>query len=82
MVRDQLLFRTGDAYSARLLEESERILRSARYLYDATVSAVAVHDGRVDIAVKTRDVWTLNPSVSFGRKGGKNTGTTFFNLNW
>jgi outer membrane protein assembly factor BamA len=74
VVRDQLLFHTGDRYSARVLEESERILRSARYVYDASVRAVAVHDGRVDVAVTTRDVWTLNPGVSFGRRGGKNTG--------
>jgi len=74
VIRDQLLFHPGDRYSARLLEESERILRSARYLYDASVRPVAVHDGRVDVAVTTRDVWTLNPGVSFGRRGGKNTG--------
>jgi hypothetical protein len=74
VIRDQLLFRPGDPYSPRLLEESERLLRSARYLYDASIRAVAVHDGRVDVAVRTRDVWTLNPGVSFGRRGGKNTG--------
>jgi hypothetical protein len=73
VIRDQLLFRTGDPYTARLLEESERILRTARYLYDASVRAVAVHDGRVDVVVTTRDVWTLNPGISFGRSGGKNT---------
>jgi len=73
VIRDQLLLRPGDPYSARLLEESERILRGARYLYDASVRAVAIHDGRVDVAVTTRDVWTLNPGISFGRHGGKNT---------
>jgi outer membrane protein assembly factor BamA len=74
VIREQLLFRSGDTYSQRALDESERILRSARYLYDASVRPVAYHDGIVDIAVTTRDVWTLNPGVSFGRKGGKNTG--------
>jgi hypothetical protein len=73
VVRQQLLFRSGDPYSPRLLEESERILRSARYLYDASVRPVAWHDGRVDVAVTTRDVWTLNPGVSYGRRGGANT---------
>ena len=73
VIRDQLLFRTGDKFSARLLDESERLLRTARYLYDARVWPVAVHDGKVDIAVKTRDVWTLNPGISFGRRGGQNT---------
>ena len=61
VIRQQLLFKSGDPYSQRLLDESARILRSARYLYDASVRPVAFKDGRVDIAVTTRDVWTLNP---------------------
>jgi len=73
VVRQQLLFRPGEPFSARLLEESERLLRADRYFYDASVRPVAVHDGRVDIAVTTRDVWTLNPGISFGRHGGENT---------
>jgi hemolysin activation/secretion protein len=73
VIRQQLLFKSGDPYSQRLLDESARILRSARYLYDASVQPVAFKDGRVDIAVTTRDVWTLNPGLSFNRKGGENT---------
>jgi len=73
VIRQQLLFKTGDSYSQRLIDESARILRSARYLYDASVEPVAFKDGRVDIAVTTRDVWTLNPGLSFTRTGGENT---------
>lgn len=73
VVRQQLLFSTGDRYSPRLLEESERILRTTRYLYDASIRPIAYHDGKVDIAVTTRDVWTLNPGISFGRSGGAST---------
>jgi outer membrane protein assembly factor BamA len=73
VIEQQLLFHSGDIYSQRALEESERILRSARYLYDASIRPVAYHDGRVDIEVITRDVWTLNPGLSFGRRGGKST---------
>lgn len=69
----QLLFASGMLYSARTLQESERILRSTRYLYDARIRPVAYHDGQVDIEVRTRDVWTLNPGLSFGRSGGRNT---------
>jgi hypothetical protein len=72
-VDDQLLFHSGDRYEGRLLEESERILRGTRYLQDANIRPIAWHDGVVDIEVVTRDVWTLNPGVSYGRKGGKNT---------
>ena len=72
-IQDQLLFHTGESYDARLLEESERILRGTRYLQDASIRPVAWHDGVVDIEVVTHDVWTLNPGASFGRQGGKNS---------
>jgi len=70
---DRLLFREGEPYQARLLQESERLLRDTRYLYDASVTPVRYVEGVVDIEVVTRDVWTLNPGVSFGRKGGKSS---------
>ena len=73
-IEDQLLFKSGDLYRATLLQESARILRDTRYLRDAQVRPVAYHDGVVDIEVTTQDVWTLNPGITFGRKGGKNTG--------
>ena len=72
-VQDQLLFHTGELYRGRLLEESARILRGTRYLQDANIRPIAWHDGIVDVEVLTVDVWTLNPGVSYGRKGGKNT---------
>ena len=72
-VATQLLFKSGDLYDPRILEETERLLRGARYLYDAHVRPLAYHDGKVDIEVSTRDVWTLNPGVRFGRSGGKNS---------
>jgi hypothetical protein len=73
-IQDQLLFKSGDLYRPNLLEESARILRDTRYLRDAQIRPVAFHDGVVDIEVTTQDVWTFNPGISFGRKGGANTG--------
>jgi outer membrane protein assembly factor BamA len=72
-IADQLLFRSGDPYRANLLAESARILRDTRYLRDALIRPVAFHDGVVDVEVITQDVWTFNPGIEFGRKGGKNT---------
>jgi hypothetical protein len=72
-IADRLLFREGDVYQGRLLEETERLLRDTRYLYDAVVLPIRYADGLVDVEVVTRDVWTLNPGVSFGRKGGEST---------
>src|SRR5487761_217375 len=71
-VSEQLLFRTGDRFSRHLLEESARILRANPYFYDASVRPIAYHDGKVDIRVLTRDVWTLNPGFDFSRTGGTN----------
>ncbi|MEO8016709.1 MAG: hypothetical protein ABI769_02765 [Pseudomonadota bacterium] len=72
-IEDQLLFKTGDLYRPGLLEESARILRDTRYLRDAWIRPVAFHDGVVDLEVTTQDVWTFNPGISFGRKGGRNS---------
>jgi outer membrane protein assembly factor BamA len=73
-VREQLLFAPGQPLSQQKLEESERILRSRRNLSEAWVVPVGYDEGQntVDVAVTVRDVWTLNPSVSFGRAGGQN----------
>jgi hypothetical protein len=72
-VRAQLLFQTGDTYSARVLAETERALRSLDYLHDAFIRPVAYDGRKVDILVMTRDVWTLNPGISYERKGGENS---------
>jgi hypothetical protein len=72
VIRDQLLFDEGDPYRHRVVQESERNLRSRGYLYDANIVPVAYDGHAVDLEVRTRDVWTLNPGVSFSRKGGEN----------
>ena len=68
-----LLFKSGEPLSVRLIEESERLLRNNRYLYDVSISPVAWHDGLADIEVRTRDTWTLDPGFSFSRAGGSNS---------
>ncbi len=73
-VADQLLFREGDLYDASAIAESARLLRSTRYLRDASIRPVSFRDGFVDLEVTTQDVWTFNPGFSFGRRGGQNTG--------
>jgi outer membrane protein assembly factor BamA len=81
-IREQLLFHTGQRYSRHLLDESARILRANPYFYDATIRPIAYHDGKVDILVVTRDVWTLNPGFDYSRSGGTNqTGVTLEDIN-
>jgi hemolysin activation/secretion protein len=72
VILSQLLFKAGDVYSARVMRESERILRLNTYLFDAKIVPTAYHDGMVDLEVRTRDVWTLKPGISLSRKGGEN----------
>jgi len=76
IIEQQLLFEAGEPFSERLVEESERILRTNQYFYDAWIEPVAYADGTVDLRVTTKDVWTLNPGISISRKGGENK-TTF-----
>ena len=77
-IQAQLLFAAGDKYSARKLAETERALRLLSYVYDAHIVPVHYADGRVDVRVITKDVWTLSPGISFGRAGGSNA--TNFNI--
>ena len=72
VIRRQLLFKPGERVSVRVIEETERLMRSNRIFYDISIAPVAYHDGVVDIEVKTRDTWTLQPGVSASRQGGTN----------
>jgi hypothetical protein len=71
-IQAQLLFASGDKYLARKLAETERALRLLPYVYDAQIVPVHYANGRVDIRVITKDVWTLSPGISFARSGGTN----------
>jgi len=73
VIRGQLLFKRGEPYRHRVVAETERLLRANDYLYDAVIVPVAYDGHAVTLEVRTRDVWTLNPGLSFSRKGGTNT---------
>ena len=77
VVRKTLLFKTGDRLSLRVIEESERLLRSTLQVYNVRIRPIAVHEGvvnrTVDLEVVTRDRWTLDPSLSVSRTGGANS---------
>jgi len=83
VIARQLLFRQGDRLSARLIDESERILRQNKYIYDVDIRPTAWHDGVADIEITTRDTWTLDVVVTFSHSGGANNsryGLTEYNL--
>ena len=70
-ITDQLLFEPGGVLDKRRLEESERILRSNKYLYDANITVEKTSPDKVNVHVHTRDVWSLLPEVSYSRRGGE-----------
>jgi hemolysin activation/secretion protein len=73
VIENALLFKRGDPVSVAVIEETERLLRDQRYLYDVQIRPVAFQDGVVDIEVVTRDSWSLIPGVSAARAGGENS---------
>ena len=73
VIENALLFKRGDPVSVAVIDETERLLRGERYLYDVQIRPTAYRDGVVDVEVVTRDSWTLVPGLSAGRAGGENT---------
>jgi hypothetical protein len=71
-IRAQLLFAEGDIYSERVLRETERNLRKLRFLREPEIRELERGEGYIDLEVRTTDVWTLSPTVSFSRSGGAN----------
>lgn len=72
VIHNQLLFATGEPFEYRKLEETERLLRSRKYIKNAQVYPLEICNNTVSILVVTTDNWTLTPGVSFGRSGGNN----------
>jgi hypothetical protein len=73
VIERELLFTSGDLYDSRALQESERRLRQHNAIYDACIVPVRVRGGVVDVAVLTRDVWTLSGGAGISRSGEANT---------
>lgn len=72
VIERRVLFKSGERVSQRLIDETERLLLSSSFLYEVEIVPVAYRDGVVDIEVRTRDTWSLQPGISFSRTGGAN----------
>jgi len=73
VIYEQLLFTEGEELTKEAVDETERILRSNRYLQDASIETNRQDDGTVDVIVNTIDSWTLVPKISLSRSGGENS---------
>ena len=72
IVESALLFRVGDRYVARVLDESARVLRGRGYLADVRIGAESYDPvaNTVVVDVRVRDAWTLAPELKFSHRGG------------
>ncbi len=71
IIASQLLFGEGDSLRERLVEESERILRSRNYLTSAYIVPDTVCPDYIDLLVVTRDSWVTEPELTFSHEGGE-----------
>ena len=76
-VLNSLSFKEGDVISEREIAEAQRILRAEHYLRDSRITVAEkdplVHSPNGDVVVvETWDNWSLLPTLSFSRSGGKN----------
>jgi hypothetical protein len=66
VIRNNLLFKTGDTISPIILSDNERLLRELSFIDDARIKVVPVSGNEVDVQVITKDVYSLggtyNPS--------------------
>ncbi|MBI4668173.1 MAG: BamA/TamA family outer membrane protein [Elusimicrobia bacterium] len=71
VIRRELLLEPGDTFDHYLLENSERNLRSYRFLKDADIEAKPQLDTTVDLTVKVQDTWTTDIAPTIGVGAGE-----------
>ena len=68
-----LLFKAGDRYEGRVLDESARALRARGFLADVRI-VYRTYDpvsNSVDVEVRVRDAWSLSLNAKLSHSGGK-----------
>ncbi len=79
-VRNYLLIRHNEPFDSLLVIESERLVRSQRFVRDVALTAVLTESDSVDIVIRELDVWSVFPdgSVSGSHMDMKLTEQNFF----
>lgn len=70
VIKKEILFKEGHPFNEFVIEESERNLRSLKYIRNVNIEPVPNGD-QVDILIHVQDTWTLIPQVSFSSGTGK-----------
>ena len=83
VVENILLFKVGDTFVGRLLDESARTLRASGFIAEATVAPGSYDSATnsVDVNVVVRDSWSLALDLKLNHKGGKTSGESGFPTN-
>lgn len=65
-IRNLMLFKKNDKLDAKLLLESERLIRSQRYVREVTIVPVDIPNSKdsIDVKIRVLDSWTLIPTGS------------------
>ena len=73
---EDVLFKTGDLLNADSLPETERLLRTRRYLRKVEIRVThQCADQQVIVTISTWDNWSLLPKISASREGGESRST-------
>jgi hypothetical protein len=70
VIRRLLLFKPGERVTVQKIAETERLLLSQRILHDAEIRVERYAGGVADLAVVTRDTWSLDLAGGFTTAGG------------
>jgi hypothetical protein len=71
VVRQELLFSSGDPLDPEALAQTERNLRALVFLRDARIETHPTEQDEVDVRVITYDAWTTVPQIRFSKVGNK-----------
>ena len=82
VVRNRLLFHSGDRLKPIRLSESERLLRQSSYIYDARITLRRVRQSpdSIDVVVITQDLWSLTGGGSVSAANNFNAYATDVNF--
>ena len=70
VIRTEILFEEGDVLDQELLDASERSLRRFKFLNGADIVVVPVDDKTVDVEIRIKEAWTLEPGMNIAGGGG------------
>ncbi len=81
IVRNLLLFKKNQAFDSLLVNESERLLYTQKYLRDVLIFAISPTEksDSVDVFIRTYDIWSISPALNLSTSAAK-AGLTDFNF--